>query len=400
MKVIELIVEIAIIEARYPYKMSYLDEWLNAWKLASCQAQTFNVLNDFELKKLQKSLSKFDLIVILHSVTADSNKWLNDLIDTLSMRNCPVILFVGNEYSNPWLSMEKRLENIKQIYPEVIATQLTQKSGEFLYEGLGVKVVETPHALPLRQSLSDHKIDRNLDIGFRGFDYQWYLLDTDRNLIVEQVREYYSSLMFSVNISKSERLDKENWYEFLKSCKVTVASEGGSNYVFRTDDVWIEALSYLQSTEGKRFVDNDFPGAKLIRSMPTGVKDILRSVGKLLGKEQGATSVLPQEILNGVLSRINVKNYDFVSGKAITSRHLDAVFCGTWQILSPGYYNGVLTPGLHYSVWDPNNPETVLQEVNTAIETNRPESVYEELFEKNSYRSRINQLLDTLNFSI
>lgn len=378
--------------------MSYLDEWLSAWKLTSHQARTFNVLKASELRKLQKSLSRFDLIVILHSVTADSNKWLNDLISTLSSRKCPVILFVGNEYSNPWLSMDKRLQNIKQINPDVIATQLTQESGEFLYEGLGAKVVETPHALPLRQSLSDHKTHRNLDLGFRGFDYPWYLLDTDRNLIVEQVREYYSSSKFSVDISKSERLDKENWYKFLKSCKVTVASEGGSNYVFRTDDVWIEALSYLQSTEGKKFVDNDFPGAKLIRSMPTGIKDILRSAGKLLGKEQGATSVLPQEILDGVLSRINVNDYDYVSGKALTSRHLDAVFCGTWQILSPGHYNGVLTPGLHYSVWDPDNPETVLQEVSRAIETNRPESVYGELFENNSYRSRINELLDTLNF--
>jgi hypothetical protein len=101
-----------------------------------------------------------------------------------------------------------------------------------------------------------------------------------------------------------------------------------------------------------------------------------------------------------VLSRVNPNDYHYVSGKALTSRHLDAVFCGTWQILSPGYYNGVLTPGLHYSVWDPDNPETVLEEVSTAIETNRPEAVYEELFEKNSYNSRINMLLDTLNFSI
>jgi hypothetical protein len=101
-----------------------------------------------------------------------------------------------------------------------------------------------------------------------------------------------------------------------------------------------------------------------------------------------------------VLSRIKVNDYHFVSGKALTSRHLDAVFCGTWQILSPGYYNGVLTPGLHYSVWDPDNPETVLEEVNTAIEANRPASVYEELFEKNSYVSRIDKLLDTLNLSI
>ena len=396
MKVIESIVEIAIIEARYPYKMSYLDEWLKAWKLASHNAQTFNVLNDSELKNLQKSLSKFDLIVILHSVTADSNKWLYDLIDTLSRRKCPVILFVGNEYSNPWLSMEKRLDNIKQINPEVIATQLTQKSGEFLYEGLGAKVVETPHALPLRQSLSDRKIDRNLDLGFRGFDYPWYLLDSDRNVIVEEVKDYYFSSKLSVDISKSERLDKENWYKFLKSCKTTVASEGGSNYVFRTDEIWAEALRYLDSVSANKYLSNDFFGAKLLRSLPGSVKSNLRVIGKFLGKEQGATSTLSQEVLRQVLSRIDVNDYQHVSGKALTSRHMDAICCGTWQILTPGNYNGVLTAGNHYTAWDATNPRSVLLEVEEAIKSNKSTNIYEELIQINSYQSRINRLLDRL----
>jgi hypothetical protein len=376
--------------------MSYLDEWLNAWKLASRQAQTFNVLNDSALKKLQKSLSNFDLIVILHSVTADSNKWLNDLINILSRRKCPLILFVGNEYSNPWLSIEKRLENIKQINPEVIATQLTQKSGEFLYEGLGAKVVETPHALPLRQSSSDHKIDRNLDLGFRGFDYPWYLLDYDRNVIVEEVRDFYFSSKLSVNISKSERLDKENWYKFLKSCKTTVASEGGSNFVFRTDEIWAEALRYLDSVAANKYLSNDFFGAKLLRSLPGSVKSNLRVIGKFLGKEQGATSTLSQEVLHQVLSRIDVNDYQHVSGKALTSRHMDAIYCGTWQILTPGNYNGVLTAGNHFSAWDATNPGSVLLEVEEAIKSNRSANIYEELIQINSYQSRINRLLDRL----
>ena len=396
MKVIESIVEIAIIEARYPYKMSYLDEWLKAWKLASRNAQTFNVLNDSELKKLQKSLSRFDLIVILHSVTADSNKWLNDLINRISSRKCPVILFVGNEYSNPWLSMEKRLENIKQINPEVIATQLTQKSGEFLYEGSGAKVVETPHALPLKQSLNDHKIDRNLDLGFRGFDYPWYLLDSDRNAIVEEVRDYYLSCRLSVDISKSERLNKENWYKFLKSCKTTVASEGGSNYVFRTDEIWVEALRFLDSVSANKYLSNDFFGAKLLRSLPGSVKSNLRVIGKFLGKEQGATSTLSQEVLHQVLRRIDVNDYRHVSGKALTSRHMDAIYCGTWQILTPGNYNGVLTAGNHYSAWDATNPRSVLLEVEEAIKSNKSANIYEELIQTNSYQSRINRLLDRL----
>jgi len=392
--------EIAIIEVRYPYKMSYLDEWQQAWQQAFPKFRTYNILKESELTDFKTSVTRFDLIVVLHSITADSNKWLGDLEAILNSRLCPVILFVGNEYSNPWLSMETRLRNIRQINPEIIATQLTQNSGDVLYSECGGTVVEIPHALPKKKPNQRPQEARTKDLGFRGFEYPWFLLDADRNQVVKKVSDYFVTCGLRVDISNSQRLDRDAWYSFLRECKTTVASEGGSNFVFKTDDVWLEALSYLKTAEGKRYVDNDFPGAKLIRSMPSGLKDILRSVGKVLGREQGATSVLSQEILDGVLSRIKVNDYHFVSGKALTSRHLDAVFCGTWQILSPGYYNGVLTPGLHYSVWDPDNPETVLEEVSMAIETNRPESVYEELFEKNSFKSRIDKLLDTLNFSI
>jgi hypothetical protein len=380
--------------------MSYLDEWQEAWQKAFPKFKTYNILKESELSEFKRSLPHFDLIVVLHSITADSNKWLMDLEVILNSRACPVILFVGNEYSNPWLSMETRLRNIQKINPEIIATQLTQKSGEVLYSDCGRRVVEIPHALPKREPTYIAQKARATDLGFRGFEYPWFLLDADRNQVVKEVSDYFVASGRRVDVSNSQRLDKDAWYSFLRECKTTVASEGGSNFVFKTDEVWLEALSYLKTTEGKKYVGNDFPGAKMIRSMPAGVKDILRSVGKFIGKEQGATSVLSQEILDGVLSRVNPNDYHYVSGKALTSRHLDAVFCGTWQILSPGYYNGVLTPGLHYSVWDPDNPETVLEEVSTAIETNRPEAVYEELFEKNSYNSRINMLLDTLNFSI
>jgi hypothetical protein len=389
-------VEIAIIEARYPYKMSYLDEWLNAWKLSAEGSQEFNVLKDSEIKALEKSISRFDLIVILHSVTADSNKWLNDLSGALSKRSCPIILFVGNEYSNPWLSMEVRLQNIAKIAPDIIATQLTQESGDFLYQGLCTMVVETPHALPFKENSNEKETKRNLDLGFRGFDYPWFLLDTDRNRIVEEVENFYLSSNLSVDISKSERLDKRSWYDFLSRCKTTVASEGGSNYVFRSDDVWVQALRYLDSVSAKKYLANDFRGAKLLRSLPSSVKTNLRSIGKIVGKEQGAMSLLQQDVLEEVLSRINVDDYQFVSGKALTSRHLDAVYCGTWQILTPGSYNGILKAGSHFSAWDAKNPTSVLQEVEEAINSGKSLSIYKELIQDNSYVSRISKLMDRL----
>ncbi len=388
--------EIAIIEARYPYKMSYLDEWLEAWKTHADYTEVFNVLKDSEVKNLKKSISKFDLIVVLHSVTADSNKWLSDLYEALSKRICPMVLFVGNEYSNPWLSVELRLQNMARLSPDIIATQLPQRSGDFLYAGLGAKVIETPHALPLKPPIEIQQPKRELDLGFRGFEYPWFLLDSDRNKVLKDVSELYSSKNLSIDVSTTERLDKDDWYSFLKSCKTTVASEGGSNYIFRTDEIWVEALRFLDSLSSRKLLANDFPGAKILRSLPVSIKSNLRSIGKFIGKEQGATSVLPPAVLEEVLTRINVENYQFISGKALTSRHLDAIFCGTWQILTPGSYNGVLKAGTHYSEWDEANSKSVLEEVEEAVHSDKSSRTYEDLIQENSYQSRINKILDRL----
>jgi hypothetical protein len=256
--------------------------------------------------------------------------------------------------------------------------------------------VEIPHALPLKVPIRNSKIARHIDLGFRGYEYPWFLLDNDRNIIVEEVSDYFSSRNLLVNVSKTERLDKNNWYNFLLSCKTTVASEGGSNFVFKTDAVWHEALEYLKTIEGRKYLNNDFLGAKVLRALPSGLKSTVRVFGKMIGKEQGSMSLLPPAVLEEVLARINIEDYQFTSGKALTSRHLDAIFCGTWQILTPGDYNGVLRPGVHYSVWDPENPTSVLQEVEEAINTDKSSHIYEELIQENSYQSRINKLLDRL----
>jgi hypothetical protein len=221
-------------------------------------------------------------------------------------------------------------------------------------------------------------------------------MDSDRNRVVDEVEAFYLSSKLSVDISKSERLDKNNWYNFLNSCRTTVASEGGSNFVFRTDEVWFEAKRFIDSKSGKKYLANDFLGAKLLRSLPGNLKTNLRIIGKLLGKEQGATSLLPPDLLGEVLARIDLDGYQYVSGKAITSRHLDAIFCGTWQILAPGEYNGILNSGGHYSKWDANDPISVLQEVEEAINSNKPKEIYDELIQENSYQSRINKLLARL----
>ena len=388
---------IAIVEARYPYKMSYLDEWVSAWEANFEICDVYNVCKQSDLDRLKKIIPSYDLVVALHSITADSNLWLRKLDPIVKNRKCPLIIFVGNEYSSPWLSTEQRLSGIADLGPEIIATQLPSEAGNFLYGDLCLRVVEIPHALPKRVTLEEKKSKRDIHLGFRGFLYPWYLLDDDRNSIVEEVSRFYKELDLRVDVSTSERLDKKQWYQFLQRCESTVSSEGGSKYVFKTDDVWRDALSYLLEVNGKKYLKNDFKGSGVLRKLPYGLKKQLRQVGDLLGVSHGGSSEESSEVLKEVATKVRPHDYEYVLGKAMTSRHLDAVACGTWQLLTPGTYSGVLRPYEHFTPWDSEDPNRSYEEAFNNIESGRNMEIYNELEPYNSHESRISTLLRELD---
>jgi hypothetical protein len=386
--------KIALIQAKYDYKMSYLDEWATAWKTLSQNVEIFNILNLGSVKNLAKTSGEFDLIVILHSATADSNLWMKKIIHAIEKRRCPVILFVGNEYSNPFLSMEERLEDISKLNPDILATQLALDSGRILYAGICKQVVEIPHALPRRRFEKPNQNFRKIDLGFRGYEYPWYLLDTDRNDCVTEVGNFFAKKGFRVDMSFSERLGKEDWYTFLKDSKLTVASEGGSRFVFLSDQVWTSALRLLEGRDKKSYIRNDFLGSNQARRLPYPVKEYLKKIGRILGREQGATANFSEKFTKDLFSEINIEGFPYVNGKALTSRHMDAIACGTWQILSPGEYNLVLKAGQHYTEWNSSNPEGSLLHVNESIRDAKPLEIYEDLYQEHSYASRIQKILD------
>jgi hypothetical protein len=388
---------IAIVEARYPYKMSYLDEWISAWASNFQICDVYNVCKKRDRDRLEKKILSYDLVVALHTITADSNLWLKKLQPIVKNRKCPLILFVGNEYSNPWLSMEQRLSNIAELGPEIVATQLPSEAGKFLYGDLCARVVEIPHALPKRITPENREPERNIHLGFRGFLYPWYLLDDDRNSIVTEVSRFYEELNLRVDVSTTERLDKDHWYQFLQSCVSTVSSEGGSKYVFRTDDVWREALSYLMEVNGNKYLKNDFRGSGVLRMLPYDLKKQLRQVGDLFGVSHGGSGDESSEVLMEVANKVRPQDYEYVFGKGMTSRHLDAVACGTWQILTPGTYSGVLRPHEHYTPWDSADPTRSYKEALSNIESGRNLEIYNELETSNSHESRISTLLRELD---
>ena len=388
---------LALIEAVYDYKMSYLNEWRAAWSGIAESVQQVNVLRARDIASFKKELQSFDLIVSLHSVNADSNAWLPKVEAPLSERTCPLVMFVGNEYSNPWLSTEVRLRHIKSVYPEVVATQLNLESAEWLYRGTTSKVVAAPHGLPIGVKPSN-LINRPVDFGMRGFRYPWYLLDDERNNILEEVEATVAALGGKVDSSDSLRFGHNEWFKFLGSTKITASSEAGSRYIFNTDDVWIPVLERLSREGGTlRALSNDAKGMTVARRLPAPLKSRLRKIAKTIGIEQGSTAVLDSEFLAELRSLVKVEQFPHVDGKALSSRHLDAIATGTWQILKAGRYSDVLIPEIHYSAWDPSNGAGIVSDALQAFQDGRAEKAYATLEANHSYSSRVRDILRDLN---
>lgn len=388
---------LALVEAVYDYKMSYLNEWRAAWSGIAESVQPVNVLRSRDIAHFKKELRSFDLIVALHSINADSNAWLPKVQTLLSERSCPLVMFVGNEYSNPWLSTEMRLKQIKSVYPEIVATQLNIDSAEWLYRGTTRKVVAAPHGLPFGVKPSN-SIDRPIDLGVRGFRYPWYLLDDERNNVLKAVEAAVYALGGKIDSSDSHRFEHNEWFQFLGSTKITASSEAGSRYIFDTDEVWIPVLEHLSGTSGTlRSINNDAKGMAAARHLPAPLKSLLRRIARTIGVEQGSIAVMDSEVSAELRSLVKVEEFPHVDGKALSSRHLDAIATGTWQILQPGRYNEVLIPGVHFSSWDPGKGVETVSDALEAFRDGRAENAYLDLEANHSYGSRVQDILDTLN---
>ena len=140
---------LGLIEARYDYQMSYLDNWRAAWCSSVDKYKVFNIANNQGLLDYKKESTNLDLIVVLHSVSGDSNLWLQKFNQAQVTTRPPMVMFVGNEFSSPFLSTEKRLDLISQISPNFIASQLPIDSAKWLYERVGSKVIAAPPGMPL-----------------------------------------------------------------------------------------------------------------------------------------------------------------------------------------------------------------------------------------------------------
>jgi len=382
---------LGLIEARYDYQMSYLDNWRDAWCFAADKYKVFNIVNNHGLMEYQKESSNFDLIVVLHSVLSDSNLWLQKLGKVQITSRPPMIMFVGNEFSSPFLSTEKRLDLISQISPDFIATQLQIDSAKWLYERVGSKVIAAPPGMPLLAT-KDRSTSRDIDLGFRGYRYPWYLMDNERNNVVDQVINIFKSQNLVVDASHEKRLNSSEWFDFLSRSRFTVSSEAGAKYIFRDDQIWNPIKDYFATKKKFSALNNDVSGMSLLRRIPAPLKSILKKFLSNLGFNQGSLFKPDSKELEELISLVDLEKYESRNGKCISSRHFDAIAAGTWQILAPGKYNELLIPNTHFTTWEEINDFRALIE-NEVLRKSLSIQAFDDLSQNHSYRARVNTVL-------
>ncbi len=376
--------------------MSYLDQWKSAWLNASTRSEVFNLAQSGSIKKLSSKIRQFDLLVVLHTVTADSNSWLEKLSRISDQSRPAMVMFIGNEFSSPFLSTEKRLDLVAKISPEFIATQLPIDSAKWLYERVGSKVIAAPPGMPLLAT-NNSSTSRDIDLGFRGFRYPWYLMDNERNNVVDQVIDVFKNRNLIVDASHDKRLNSSEWFDFLSRSRFTVSSEAGAKYIFRDDQVWNPVKEYFATEKKFTALENDVSGMSLLRRIPAPLKSILKKFLSNLGLNQGSLYKPETKELEKLISLVDLGKFESKNGKCISSRHFDAIAAGTWQILAPGQYSKILKPNLHFFSYDNVHLDDLIADIkNEDLRKSLARHAWEDLHLENTYAVRVKTILKNI----
>ena len=342
-----------ILYADYTTRLSYYDDWLDAFRGSSDFAITaINICKRGARRALARRIAAVDVVVLLHSTNADTLLYLDPLRSILKDRRGLLISFVGNEFNSPGTPIADRIELLRDIEADFIATQLLEETGAWLYGACGGRIVSIPHALNPKSFRSVTRgTDRPVDLGTRSARYIAYLGDNDRIRLFDLFEKHTFAPELVVDISTTERLDRQGWCNFLNRCKGTFSNEAGSFYLEHDDRTINEIRTYVLAKEKGRggiVIANDSPLRRFGHRLPWRIKAALRPI---LSRGPVRHEMLMNETLD--FDEIFERFYRGrprapVYAKAISSRHFDAIGTQTCQILLEGRYNDILQPGIHY----------------------------------------------------
>lgn len=397
-----------LLYAAYTDQCSYFDDWADAFKEHSAfHTQSFNVCEEQNnLKNLKNIIEEAEVIILHHSMNGDTLKYLSPFISPLKNRKGKLVSFVGNEINLPTMGMAPKIQVLKELGTDIIATQLLQEAGEWLYANcLKSQVISLPHALnPKVFYPSNHYERRKIDIGSRSAQYGVYIGDNDRNGIMQFFHHNASKYAFSVDLGLEkncqQRFNRQEWSQFLNSCKATLSTEAGSFYLERDDQLVNSILKYLKSSSPKYILPGDTFLRNLYRRlMPNTIR---KQIIRLLKNRIVEIDKVDQ---NHDFSEIYEKFFSNIPkcpvySKAISSRHFDAIGTKTLHIMYPGRYNDILVPQEHYFPLkrDHSNIEELLDLMRNPITVQKMvDQAYEYVITHHTHKNRLDYLANALS---
>jgi spore maturation protein CgeB len=198
-----------------------------------------------------------------------------------------------------------------------------------------------------------------------------------------------------VDISEDRRLNRSQWADFLANCRGTISTETGSWYLERDDKRIGRIRDYLEERRSGLVISSGSLVRKLARRLPSPVKSALWQV---LKKGPIKLDVLddfniPFTELYNLFFRDAERAPAY--GKAISSRHFDAIGTKTCQLMQRARYNDILIADAHYIAIDPDhgNADQAIERFKDPVERGRiVGAAYEHVMSAHTYRHRAEQV--------
>lgn len=390
-----------VLHARHADSYSYFDDWLEAF-VSSSELEARAV--DLCAAGAMLDVDEHDLVVALHSTTADSLRWLAPWEAALAdRRRARLVVFVGNEYNAPrsHLGMTERLALLKRLRPDLIASQLLQETAARLYEDVpGAQVASIPHALnPRRFRPGPPGAERPIDLGVRTARYSPLLGDQDRVEIVRGFTERPLPLPLRLDLGLGGgRLTPDVWAAFLTSCKGTVATEAGTSYLEK-DDRTVNRIADHLARRDPTLLLHGLEKRVAHPWLRRRVSTVAQGLTALLTRRGWAPSVdaiYERADLAELRERFFRHHPASLDGKCISSRHFEAIGTKTCQIMFPGRFNGILEADRHYLSLDRDwkNLGDVLARFTDPTERGKVvDAAYEHVMDAHTHRHRVEDVL-------
>lgn len=391
-----------LLYALYTDQLSYYDDWIDAFKCSKTFVTTLVNLCDLSMDEpqLHRNILDAEFIILHHSMTSDTLKYLQPLISILQQRKGKLISFVGNEVNLPILGMSLKIQILQQLETDLIITQLIQDAGDWLYADCKAEVLSLPHALnPKKFTPTIDLTRRSIDLGTRSSHYGAFIGDNDRNEIIEYFDHNADALSLTVDLGfnkySKQRFNRAEWCDFLNQCKATLSTEAGSFYLERDDSIIKKMMDDIAQQDKRYLVPESGILVSIYRKFfNQSIKNFIRrSLGSLIIDRH---KVLDELHFDQVKDKyFTTANRCPVYSKAISSRHFDAIGTKTLHVMYPGRYNDILSPGINYFELqrDHSNINELLELLRDADSIRRiTDTTYDYIMALHTHEMRLNTL--------